>query len=558
MSDIRPTVPIPHEPGRIPPAPGTGLAAENERLRAELAAAQRRLEERGLFLAIMSHELREPMNGVLGMARLLRDTALDAEQAGYVEAVIGSAEALITLVNDILDIARIDAGRSTFTLVDFAIRPFVERLALVFRQRAEQKGIAFAIELGPDLPEVVRGDPGRLRQLITNIVTNGIKFTSEGEVRLAVARADAADGRLGLAIAVSDTGIGIPEERRADFFSPFAQADAQTARLFGGSGLGLMIAQRLAATMHGRIAIAPPVGRGTTFEIHLELEPPLATAPRRDRAAIAGARLLIADAQPRTARIMAELARLWGLEVRVTKSAAEALTVLRESADRGAAFDFAVIDRTLPDRRGDSLGPVLRTAPGQAGLKLILLVSAGVRGDAASVQALGFDAYLQKPVTASTLLDCLQQLHGSAGQGELLTVHALGEARSQKLRLLIADDNPVNCKLAAIMLSKAGHEVQIVTNGQEALDAVTEIPFDAVLMDVQMPVMGGLEATRRIRALPDSTVAGLPIIAITANAMRGDDDDCFAAGMNGYVTKPIDRATLLATVERLTRAAPAA
>ncbi|HRY22835.1 MAG TPA: response regulator [Geminicoccaceae bacterium] len=549
MSDSRPATPTPTDPD---------LAAESERLRAELAAAQRRLEERGLFLAIMSHELREPMNGVLGMARLLRDTALDAEQAGYVEAVIGSAESLITLVNDILDLARIDAGRSTFTLVDFAIRPFLERLALVFRQRAEQKGIAFAIQLAPDLPEVVRGDPGRLRQLLTNIVTNGIKFTSEGEVRLAVAPADAAAGRLGLAIAVSDTGIGIPEDRRADFFSPFAQADAQTARLFGGSGLGLMIAQRLAATMHGRIVIAPPVGRGTTFEIHLELEPPLATAPRRDRAAIAGARLLIADAQPRTARIMAELARLWGLEVRVTGSAAEAQAVLEESADRGAAFDFAVIDRTLPDRRGDSLGPILRAAPGQAGLKLILLVSAGVRGDAAKVQALGFDAYLQKPVTASTLLDCLQQLHGSAGQGELLTVHALGEARSQKLRLLIADDNPVNCKLAAIMLSKAGHEVQIVTNGQEALDAVTEIPFDAVLMDVQMPVMGGLEATRRIRALPDPGAAGLPIIAITANAMRGDDDDCFAAGMNGYVTKPIDRATLLATVERLARPAPAA
>ncbi len=549
----------------ISPAPPTQpdlageptLVAENQRLRAELAAARHRLEERGLFLAIMSHELREPMNGVLGMARLLRDTALDAEQGGYVEAVIGSAEALITLVNDILDLARIDAGRSTFTLVDFALRPFLERLALVFRQRAEQKGLAFAMQLASDLPEVVRGDPGRLRQLVTNIVTNGIKFTSEGEVRLAVARAAGADGRIGLDIAISDTGIGIPESRRADFFTPFAQADAETARLFGGSGLGLMIAQRLATAMHGRIAIAPPAGRGTVFEIHLELEAPLATAQRRDRAAIAGARLLIADAQPRTARIMAELARLWGLEVRVTRSAAEALTVLEESADRGAPFDFAVLDRTLPDRRGDALGAVLRAAPKQAGLKLILLVSAGVRGDAARVQALGFDAYLQKPVTASTLLDCLQQLHGNAGHGELLTVHALGEARSQKLRLLIADDNPVNCKLAAIMLSKAGHEVQIVTNGQEAVEAVTEIPFDAVLMDVQMPVMGGLEATRRIRALPDAGMAGLPIIAITANAMRGDDDDCFAAGMNGYVTKPIDRATLLATVERLARPAPA-
>lgn len=549
----------------ISPAPPTQpdlageptLVAENQRLRAELAAARHRLEERGLFLAIMSHELREPMNGVLGMARLLRDTALDAEQGGYVEAVIGSAEALITLVNDILDLARIDAGRSTFTLVDFALRPFLERLALVFRQRAEQKGLAFAMQLASDLPEVVRGDPGRLRQLVTNIVTNGIKFTSEGEVRLAVAKAAGADGRIGLDIAISDTGIGIPESRRADFFTPFAQADAETARLFGGSGLGLMIAQRLATAMHGRIAIAPPAGRGTVFEIHLELEAPLATAQRRDRAAIAGARLLIADAQPRTARIMAELARLWGLEVRVTRSAAEALTVLEESADRGAPFDFAVLDRTLPDRRGDALGAVLRSAPKQAGLKLILLVSAGVRGDAARVQALGFDAYLQKPVTASTLLDCLQQLHGNAGHGELLTVHALGEARSQKLRLLIADDNPVNCKLAAIMLSKAGHEVQIVTNGQEAVEAVIEIPFDAVLMDVQMPVMGGLEATRRIRALPDAGMAGLPIIAITANAMRGDDDDCFAAGMNGYVTKPIDRATLLATVERLARPAPA-
>jgi two-component system, sensor histidine kinase and response regulator len=545
------------QPAADATAPADGSAAsEIESIRRALQAAENRLLERGCFLAVMSHELREPMNGVLGMARLLRDTPLDAEQAGFVDAVIGSAEALVTLINDILDLSRIDAGRFELNPVDFALQTFLERQTALFRNRAEAKGIAFALELEANLPVLVRGDPGRLRQIVTNLVDNAIKFTSQGEVRLAVAPGEPGRaGRHALRLRVSDTGIGIPPDRQADVFSPFAQADAGTARLYGGSGLGLMIAHRLAMLMQGGVRLVHSTAHGTVFEADIELEQPQETAPRRGRAAIAGARLLVADAQPRSAQVIAELARLWRMEVRVVASAAEALTVLREGADRQMPFDIALLDRALPDRRGDDLGPLVRAVPALAGLKLVLLVAAGVRGDAAAVQALGFDGYLQKPVTPSTLLDALQQLHGAPASGDLLTVHSVGERRGRKLRLLVADDNPVNCRLAGLLLEKAGHAVVTVANGADAVTAVATEPFDAVLMDVQMPVMGGLEATRRIRALDDRRSASLPIIAITANAMKGDGDDCYAAGMSGYVTKPIDRAVLLETLDRLTAGA---
>lgn len=528
---------------------------EIDRLREALAAAELRLEERGSFVAAMSHELREPINGVLGMARLLRDTPLDDEQAGYVDAVIESAESLVTLVNDILDLSKIDAGRIEINPVDFSLPAFFQRLAEAFARRASAKGIRFVLELATDLPEVARGDPARLRQITTNIVANAIKFTSCGHVSLVVsAFGGAGEGHVGIVLRIADTGIGIPPDRQSDLFSPYVQVSGETGRLYGGSGLGLVIAQRLARAMAGSLDLESSSSAGTVFVARVTLERPKDARPRPERAAIAGTRLLIADSQPRTAQLMAEMARLWSMDARITATAAETLTVLHESADRGAAFDFAVIDRNLEDQRGDRLGPLVRAAPGLAGLKLVLMVAAGFRGDAADVQRLGFDGYLQKPVTGSTLLDVLQQLQGAKAAGQLLTMHSLNERRGRAMRLLIADDNPVNCRLAGIMLERAGHTVATVPNGVAAVAAVQAESFDAILMDIQMPVMGGLEATRQIRALANHEHAKIPIIAITANAMCGDDDDCYAAGMSGYVTKPIDGALLLRTLDRVTAA----
>ncbi len=528
---------------------------EIDRLKKALAAAELRLAERGSFVAAMSHELREPINGVLGMARLLSDTPLDDEQVGYVDAVIESAESLVTLVNDVLDLSKIDAGRIELNPVDFSLPAFFQRLADTFTRRARAKGIRFVLELATTLPDVARGDPGRLRQITTNIVANAIKFTSCGHVSLTVSSVDGADeGQVGMVLRIADTGIGIPPDRQADLFSPYVQASAETGRLYGGSGLGLVIAQRLARAMAGSLDLEASSDAGTAFVARVMLERPKDARPRPERSAIAGARLLIADSQPRTAQVMAEMARLWSIDTRIAATAAETLTVLHESADRGAAFDFAVIDRNLKDQRGDKIGPLVRAAPTLAGLKLVLMVAAGFRGDAADVQRLGFDGYLQKPVTGSTLLDVLQQLQGAKAAGQLLTMHSLSERRGRSMRLLIADDNPVNCRLAEIMLERAGHSVATVPNGSAAVAAVQAESFDAVLMDIQMPVMGGLEATRQIRALTNHKHAQVPIIAITANAMRGDDDDCYAAGMSGYVTKPIDGARLLQTLDRVTAA----
>lgn len=538
------------------PRAGRDLPAGHEllELRRRCEAAEQASLARGSFLATISHEIREPMNGIVGMCRLLRDTPLDAEQRTYVDTAIESAEALLTLVNDVLDFSRIDAGRLELAPVVVDLAAFLQRFERQLMPRARDRQVAFSCRLAPDAPPLVEVDPGRLRQILVNLAGNALKFTDAGAVQVRVgARGPVDGGRVRLTIEVEDTGIGIAPAALADLFTSFGQADIGTPRLYGGSGLGLLIAQRLAVAMGGSVTVTSEFGRGTTFHVELVLGA-VSTQPRSGNASasLAGASLLVADPQERTRSTTVEITRGWGLAVREARNGRQALGLLRDAADRGTPFDMALLDRGLEEPSATELARVVRAEPRLRSTALVLMVASGLRGDAAAARAQGFAAFLPRQVDPQTLLACLQTLRtqGATDGQKLITVHSLSEQGAPSLRLLLADDNPVNGRLASIILGRAGHAVDIVGDGEQALRALESAPYDMVLMDVQMPVMNGLEAARRIRRLPDPRLAGIPIVAITANAMRGDDETCFAAGMDGYVTKPISAATLLEAVQR--------
>jgi CheY-like chemotaxis protein len=510
----------------------------------------------------MSHEIREPMNGVIGMTRLLLETPLSDEQKSHVEAVHESGQALLTVINDILDLSQMEAGHLTLDRIDFELDKLLERVAAIVVPRAQAKGLAFDLRLASEVPRALHGDPGRLRQILLNLLGNAIKFTAAGRIGLAVDLAEAAAGQGGdavaLQISVSDTGIGIPEHLQAKLFTPYAQADPSIRRLYGGSGLGLTICKRLAGLMGGEVRMRSRAGEGTRFEVSLVLEKAAARgraeagAQPAGAAGLAGLRLLIVDPNPTTRAMTEQQTLSWAVAAQGVGTGAEALAALGEAQRAGRPIPIALVDRSLPDMTGEELGRRIKASVRLRTTALVMVASSGLRGDAARVAEIGFAAYLPKPVTATVLLECLLQLPGVAGvpaaaQG-LITAHSISEQRSS-LRILLADDNPLNCRLAVLMLEKAGHAIDVVADGAAAIEAVRARPYDLVLMDVQMPGIDGLEATRRIRRLPIAQ-AGLPVIAITANAMAGDDRRCLAAGMNDYVTKPIDRARLLSAVAR--------
>ncbi len=403
---------------------------------------------------------------------------------------------------------------------------------------------------------MLRGDPGRLRQILLNLLGNAVKFTSAGEVRLA-ARVIADHGdRVQLGLTVRDTGMGIPQHLHDRLFTPYAQADPSVPRLYGGSGLGLSICRRLVALMGGTVAFSSAPDVGTTFELDLVLAKALQvrSPPASAAIGIAGTRLLLVDPNTTTVQRMQQHTASWGVESWAVASGGEALAMLRQALRHGRALHIALIDRSLPDMSGEELGQRVKSDPELSSTQMVMVASSGFRGDASRVSKIGFAAYLPKPVTAATLLECLQQLRSQpatadapATAGDLITVHSISERKPAPLRILLADDNPVNCRIAVLMLEKAGHQIDVVNGGAEAIEAIRGKPYDLVLMDVQMPGVDGLEATRRIRALPIAH-AGVPVIAITANALQGDDQRCFAAGMNDYITKPIDRARLLGKV----------
>lgn len=533
-----------------------GAQAELELWRRRCELAEQANEAKSVFLATMSHEIREPMNGVIGMTRLLLETPLSDEQRGHVEMVHDSGQALLTIINDILDLSRMEAGRLEFDSIDFDLRVLLQRVFAVVEPRAREKRLALELQVTPEVPTLLRGDPGRLRQVFLNLLGNAVKFTPAGEVRLAVRLIAEGPEGLRLAVTVSDTGIGIPLHLQDRLFTPYAQADPSVPRLYGGSGLGLTICARLISLMGGEIALSSQPGEGTSFDLTLTLaRPPRGRADQTRRSAeIAGTRLLIVDGTETTRSMMQQHTRSWGVAAELADCGAAALAALSAAHGAGRPFEVALIDRSLPDMSGEELGRAIKADPARRALDLVMMASSGLRGDAARVKEIGFGAYLPKPVTATTLLDCLVQLRGGQGGGaggpgasDLITVHSMSERRPPSLRILLADDNPVNCRLAALMLSKAGHRIDVVDDGARAVDALRAAAYDLVLMDVQMPGIDGLEATRRIRRLPGGR-AGVPVIAITANAMAGDEERCLEAGMNDYVTKPVDRARLLSKV----------
>ena len=508
-----------------------------------LVAAREATQLKSRFLANMSHEVRTPLNGVIGMTELLLCTPLDAEQRSYAESVKESAESLLTLLSDILDLSKIEAGKLELEHVRFSPAEVVEHVCSLLSYRARAKGLELSYLVGPGVPAALRGDPGRLRQLLINLVGNAVKFTERGQVSV-LARTETLEGDSAvLRFEICDTGIGIAPEQQAGLFENFVQADDGMNRRYGGTGLGLAISRHLAVMMGGRIGAESQPGCGSTFwfTARFGVEAPDEISLEKD-AVLRGHRVLVIDDNPVNCTLLVQYARKWGCRAGQALGGREGIAMLREAAAAGDPFQIALLDMRMPEFDGVETAQAIKTDEAIRGTALVCFTSSPLRGDALRMREIGVSGYLHKPVRQEllrqVLLEAVRQFHGPPPANGGAHANPGEPTDGAPSRILVAEDNAINRKVAQNLLEKSGYRIGLVSNGREAIEALEEDGYDLVLMDVQMPEMDGLEATREIRRR-ETDCRRIPIVAMTANTMNGDRERCLEAGMDDYLSKPI-------------------